>query len=139
VSDECVRDGGKDWPKLTWVVDARVEENLVPVSTLPLPPVEAYAGRGGRYGSHNLHENRPGETSFKSDILILGSYFSGGVRVHDISNPLQPKEIAAFFPPAPEGSRVTSVQINDLFVDENMLAYAAERNKGGLYVLEPDF
>lgn len=139
VSDECVLDDGKDWPKLTWIVDMRVETNLVPIATLPLPPVEVHGPRGGRYGSHNLHENRPGETSFKSDTLLFGTYFNGGVRVHDIANPLQPKEVAAFVPPMPAGSRVPSTQINDVFVDENMLVYAAERHSGGLYILEPDF
>ena len=121
------------------MVDARRETNLVPIATLPLPPVDVYGRRGGRYGSHNLHENRPGEASFKSDTLIFGTYFNGGVRVHDISNPLQPKEVAAFVPPAPAGSRVPAVQINDAFVDENMLVYAGERQKGGLYILEPTF
>jgi len=41
VSDECVRDLGADWPKLTWVLDMRKEDNLVPISTLPLPPVRS--------------------------------------------------------------------------------------------------
>lgn len=139
VSDECVEDGGADWPKLTWVVDARREDNLVPIATLPLPPVEAYAQRGGRYGSHNLHENRPGDASFRSDTLIFGTFFSGGLRAYDISNPLQPREVAAFVPPAPHNSRVSSVQINDVYVDDNAIVYAAERHTGGVYILEPDF
>jgi hypothetical protein len=138
VADECVKDGGADWPKLTWVVDARKETNLVPIATFPLPPVEEFKGRGGRYGSHNLHENRPGETSFKSDNLIFATFFSGGVRAYDLSNPLQPKEVAAFVPPAPQGSRVGSIQINDVFVDENALVYAVDRHAGGLYILELD-
>jgi len=33
VSDECTYTDGKDWPKLVWVVDARMETNLVPIST----------------------------------------------------------------------------------------------------------
>ena len=66
VTDECIKDDGADWPKLTWVLDARNEENLVPISTLPLPPVEEYTSKGGRFGSHNLHENRPGP-SFHSE------------------------------------------------------------------------
>jgi hypothetical protein len=138
VADECVKEGGADWPKLTWVVDARKETNLVPIATFPLPPVEEFKGRGGRYGSHNLHENRPGETSFKSDNLIFATFFSGGVRAYDLSNPLQPKEVAAFVPPAPQGSRVGSIQINDVFVDENALVYAVDRHAGGLYILELD-
>ncbi len=139
VSDECVMDLGADWPKLTWVVDARVETNLVPISTLPMPAVETYGRKGGRYGSHNLHENRPGETSFKSDNLIFSTFFNGGVRAYDISNPLQPKEVAAFVPPAPEGTRAGTIQFNDVFVDETGLVYAVDRFAGGLYTLEMTF
>ena len=37
VSDEATADGAADWPKLVWVLDARDETNLVPISTCPLP------------------------------------------------------------------------------------------------------
>jgi hypothetical protein len=56
--------------------------------------------------------------------------------VHDISNPFQPKEIAYYVPEAPAGSKVPSVQVNDLYVDENRMIYAVDRWAGGLYVLE---
>jgi hypothetical protein len=135
VTDECVCEGGADWPKLTWVLDAREEENLVPIATLPLPPVAEFAPRGGRYGSHNLHENRPGP-AYRSNDIIFGTYFSGGVRVHDISNPLRPEEIAYFVPDAPEGSRAGAIQINDVYVDENRIVYAVDRHAGGLYIFE---
>jgi hypothetical protein len=138
-ADECVMDDGADWPKLTWVVDAREETNLVSLSTFPMPPFETYGHKGGRYGSHNLHENRPGETSFRSDILIFATFFNAGLRVYDTTNPLQPKEVAAFVPPRPEGSRVKTVQINDVFVDENGLVYTVDRFAGGLYILETTF
>jgi hypothetical protein len=138
VSDECVMDNGVDWPKLTWVLDMRVETNLIPISTLPMPPVEDYQRRGGRYGSHNLWENKPGNTCFQSDNLIFSTFFNGGVRAYDLSNPLQPKEIAAFVPPAPAGSRVGAIQINDVYVDENAIVYAVDRFAGGLYCLEMD-
>ena len=135
VSDECVRDDGVDWPKLVWLLDARVDSNPVCIGTLPLPAIEDHMYRGGRYGAHNLHENRPGP-SFKSDTLLFGTYFNGGVRVHDIANPLQPKEIAFYVPETPANSTVGSVQINDVYVDENRLIYAADRFGGGLYVME---
>jgi hypothetical protein len=137
VSDECVMDDGADWPKLTWIVDARKEDNLVPISTLPMPPFETFGHKGGRFGSHNLHENRPG--SFRSDTLIFSTFFNGGVRAYDTTNPLQPKEVAAFVPPRPEGSRIKTVQINDVYVDENGLVYAVDRFAGGLYTLETTF
>ncbi len=134
VSDECVRDDGEDWPKLVWMLDMRVETNLVPISTLPLPAVEEHMYRGGRYGAHNLHENRPGP-SFRSDTLLFGTYFNGGIRVHDITNPFQPQEIAHYVPEAPSAEQ-KAIQINDVYVDENRVIYGADRFNGGLYVLE---
>ncbi|WP_246018287.1 LVIVD repeat-containing protein [Pelagibacterium montanilacus] len=136
-SDECVYDLGEDWPKRVWVLDAQVEDNLVPISTLPMPPVEEFAPRGGRFGAHNVHENRPGP-SFRSDQIVIGTYFNGGVRVHDIADPYEPKEIAHYVPEAPEGSPAGSIQFNDAYVDENGLIYAVDRWAGGLYVLEMD-
>lgn len=135
VTDECIRDGGEDWPKLTWVVDARDENNLVPISTLPIPPVEEFRNRGGRYGSHNLHENRPGP-SYRSDTIVFATFFNGGVRAFDTSNPFQPTEIAHFIPENPEGSRAGACQINDVYVDENRICYCVDRSTGGLYILE---
>lgn len=135
VSDECVHDDGRDWPKLVWLLDYRRPDNPVPISTLPLPPVEEHAYRGGRYGAHNLHENRPGP-SFRSDEIIFGTYFNGGLRVHDISNALQPKEIAYYVPAAPEGAKLPAIQINDVYVDEHRTIYIVDRFGGGLYTLE---
>ena len=139
ISDECVRDSGEDWPKLTWVVDARVESNLVPIATLPLPPAEPFIKRGGRYGSHNLHENLPGPCSFRSETLIFGTFFNGGVRAFDLTNPLQPREAGYFVPAAPKLAPKGSAQINDVWVDENRIVYAVDRFGGGLYTLETSF
>ncbi len=135
VTDESIRDDTADWPKLAWVVDIRKEDNMVPIGTLPLPPREEFRDRGGRFGAHNLHENRPGP-SFRSDTLVFGTFFNGGVRVFDLSEPLQPQEVAYFIPPKPENSIVNAVQINDVYVDENRIVYAVDRHAGGLYVLE---
>ena len=136
VSDECVMDGGADWPKLVWVVDARDESNLVPIGTFPMPPVAAFGKRGGRYGAHNMHENLPVPTSFQSEELIFGTFFNGGVRVFNISNPFQVEEVAYFVPGAPPTSPAGAIQINDVYVDENRIIYAADRFGGGLYILE---
>ena len=136
VSDECVQDNGADWPKLVWVIDSRNEKNPVPIGTFPSPPVEVFAKRGGRFGAHNLHENLPIPTSFKSDTLIIGTFFNGGVRVFDTSNPYQVQEVAYFVPGAPKLSPAGAIQINDVFVDENRIVYAQDRFGGGLYILE---
>ncbi len=82
-----------------------------------------------------MHENRPGP-SFQSSTLVFGTYFGGGLRVHDITDPLQPREVASYIPPPPDGSPMKAAMINDVYVDENRLVYAVDRFAGGLYVLE---
>ncbi len=136
VSDECVKDGGLDWPKLVWVVDAREETNPVPLSTFPAAPYAAFARRGGRFGAHNLHENLPVPGSWRSEELIVGTFFNAGVRVYDVSNAYQPQEVAYFVPAAPALSPVGAVQLNDVFVDDRRLVYTVDRFVGGVYILE---
>ena len=47
VSDESVKDKAVDHPKLVWLLDARDERHLVSISTLPMPPVDAFKNRAG--------------------------------------------------------------------------------------------
>ena len=136
VSDECVLDDGIDWPKLVWMVDSRNERNLVPISTFPNAPVDAFIKKGGRFGAHNLHENLPIPTSFQSETIVIGTFFNAGVRVFDTSNPFQVEELAYFVPSTPRLSPAGAVQINDVFVDEKQIVYAVDRFTGGLYTLE---
>ncbi|MES2979275.1 MAG: hypothetical protein V4731_12695 [Pseudomonadota bacterium] len=136
VSDECVQDDGKDWPKLVWMVDARSDANPVPISTFPAPPYDAFAKRGGRFGAHNLHENLPVPVSFKSDTLVIGTFFNAGVRVYDTSNPYQVEEVAYFVPGTPRLAPAGAIQLNDVYVDDRKLVYTVDRFGGGLYILE---
>jgi hypothetical protein len=133
-TDECVQFDLKDWPKRIWVLDAREETNPVIISSFPTPPKEQFLFKGARLGAHNIHENEPLSTSWFSDTIIIGTFFSGGVVAYDISDPFRPEEVAYYIPPAPEGC--VSTMINDLYVDERGLIYALDRVKGGLYILE---
>ncbi|HZI84918.1 MAG TPA: hypothetical protein VFF44_13455, partial [Casimicrobiaceae bacterium] len=136
VSDECIKDDGLDWPKLVWVVDAREESNPVPIATLPAPPHDKFAHRGGRFGAHNLHENLPGPTSWRSEEIVIGTFFNAGVRAYDLGNPYQPQELAYFVPEAPALSRAGAIQLNDVYVDDRRIIYTVDRFVGGLYILE---
>ena len=136
VSDECIQDEGGDWPKLVWVLDNRVESNPVPIATLPAPPHGAFAKRGGRFGAHNLHENLPVPTSWRSETLVIGTFFNAGVRVYDLSDPYQPREAAYFVPGTPRLSPAGAIQLNDVYVDERQIVYTVDRFVGGLYIVE---
>jgi hypothetical protein len=136
VSDESVADGAKDWPKLVWILDVHEETKPVPISTCPLPPVKTFARRGGRFGAHNLHENRPAPGTWISEDVIVGTFFNGGVRAFDVSDPFRPEEVAWAVPPAPRKSRAKAIQLNDVFVDERQVVYTVDRLIGGLYIYE---
>jgi len=127
---------GWDHPKLVWVMDASYEPNIVPVSTLPMPPLEEFRFRGGKFGAHNIHENDPVPTAWKSSQLVFGAFFNAGIRAYDIRNHLQPVEVGFFIPPNLPGPEFRAPQMNDVYVDENRVIYALERSAGGLYVLE---
>ena len=139
VTDESTTDAATDWPKLIWILDARDEARPVPISTCPMPPVDAFKSRGGRFGAHNIHENTPSPFAWHSEDIVIGTFFNGGLRAYDITNPYQPKEVATFVPPAPAMSPVNSIQLNDCFVDERRVVYTVDRFSGGLYILEMDF
>lgn len=139
VSDESVVDDAADWPKLLWVVDAREETNPVPIATCPPPPIDAFKGRGGRFGAHNIHENVASPNAWFSDQIIVGTFFNAGLRAYDISNPYQPTEIGYYVPPAPPLSPAGSIQLNDVFIDERGIVYTVDRHVGGLYILEMEF
>jgi|GEM_PF-1583816 hypothetical protein len=107
VSAESVYDRCLDAPKRIWVWDLRDERHPVPLAPVPYPANAAdLCHRGGRFGAHNIWENRPGSLAFHSDRLVVGSFFAGGVRVYDISDPARPREVAYDVPPPlPRGHR----------------------------------
>lgn len=134
VTDEAVIDRAMDWPALLWFADMRYEPRPVIISTAPMPSLEQYTTEG-RYGAHNLHENIPVSYSWRSDDIIIGAFYTAGVRAYDISDPLQPKVAGYLVPPAPPNTPA-GIQINDVYADENGIIYAVDRMKGGLYVVE---
>jgi hypothetical protein len=136
VTDEAVRDHGEDGPKLVWILDGREETNPVPISTCPEPDRAVYARRPGRFGAHNVHENRPNPGSWVSERYVVGTFFNAGLRVYDLRDPFRPEEVAAFVPDAPAGSPLGAIQLNDVFVDDRGVAFTVDRLGGGLYVLE---
>jgi hypothetical protein len=125
--------------RYVWMFDVREPSNPVSVATFPSPGEADYCKKGGNFGPHNLHENRPG--AFQSSRLVFATYYNAGVRVYDIANPLQPREVG-FYVPAdptrlidPRPNRPLVTQSNDCYVDRNGLMYVTDSN-GGLNILE---
>ena len=135
VTDEATGDEGVDWPKRIWMLDVREEKNPVMIASMPVPEGFNDLHRiGGRIGAHNIHENEPEPGAAKLQNTVVATWFSAGLRVYDIADPYRPEEIGAFLPNTPVGQR--ACRISDVFVDDRQIIYAADRAKGGLYVLE---
>jgi hypothetical protein len=139
VLDEAVLDRQEDGPKLIWVFDNRDPGNPVSIATFPTPAEADYVAKGGHFGPHNIHENRPG--SLVSSELIFATYQNAGVRVFDIRDQFRPNEVGAWVPPAPERmmdhrpNRARVIQSADVFVDKGGLVYSTDYN-AGLFILE---
>lgn len=139
VLDEAVLDHAADGIKYIWVFDNREPTNPISIATFPTPDEADYVAKGGHFGPHNLYENRP--DGLVNDQIIFSTYQNAGVRVHDISNAHQPKEIAAFVPPEPaqladkRPNRNKVIQSCDVWVGSDGIVYSNDFN-GGLYILE---
>ena len=129
-ADEAVLDNCADGTKHTWVFDVREKTNPISIATFPIPSDAAYCRLPGKFGPHNLHENRNG--TFQSSEVIFATYQNAGLRVFSIANPYRPEEIAAFVP-SPERDR--PIASADVFVDKRGLVFLTDAI-GGLHILE---
>jgi hypothetical protein len=67
--------------------------------------------------------------------LIFATYQNAGVRVFDVADPLAPREVAHFAPPAPEKmvdprpNRLRVIESNDVYVAPDGLMYGDRRQR----------
>ena len=131
VTDEA-RGKQKFWDaQFMWIIDARAEENPLPIATF-MPDREKYYERPGRFGAHNILEDLPADGPWK-DIVFL-TYFNAGLRAVDVSDPLHPKEVGCYVPETPAGT--PGIQSNDIGADDNGRLYLIDRWGQGMHILE---
>jgi hypothetical protein len=139
VADEAVLNIDQEPLKPIWMLDIREPTNPVTIATFPVPGERDYAAKGGHFGPHNLHENRPG--TFQSSTTVFATYQSAGVRAYDIRNPSRPEEIGWFVPPTPSRwkeplrGRAKVLHTSDVLVSRDGLAYVTDYD-AGLYILQ---
>lgn len=139
VADEPASANCVDGLRYVWVYDIREPSNPVSFATFPQPSEADYCAKGGFFGAHNMHENRP--DSFQSSRFIFVTYYNAGVRVYDIADPFRPAEYAHFVPPNPtklidpRPNRPMVIQSADCFVDRNGVMFLTDPN-AGLYILQ---
>jgi len=139
VADEATQNIDQEQMKRIWMFDIRDKSNPVSIATFPVPTEQDYVAKGGQFGPHNLHENRPG--SWQSSTTIFATYQSAGVRVYDIADPFRPEETGYFVPPMPTHwmeplrGRAKMRHTADIFVATDGLIYATDYD-AGLYILQ---
>jgi len=139
VADEATTVNCANGVPRIWLIDVRAPANPVPISTFPVPSEADFCRKGGKFGPHNLHENRP--ASFQSSDLIFATFLNAGLRVYDIRNAYQPAEVGHYVPLAPQRLVDTRpdaprvVQSGDLFVDREGLIFLTDPN-AGMHILE---
>ncbi len=105
-----------------WVFDVTDPGNIHALSAYDVSELDSPWSRApGRFGAHQFRERLDGP-------LVHVTWFSGGLRIVDISDPLQPEE-AAFFIPEPVGGN-PGPQSNDVDVDDDGLIHLIDRNCG---------
>lgn len=139
VSEEAVQDACADGPKhmSVWDISDETKPRLISVAPYAANG-PALCKRGGRYGPHNIYEDKPYGPTFHSDRYVITSWFGGGVRIFDLVDPQHPAEAAYYVPAAPADSPKHAPQINDVFADDRGIVYACDRFTGGLYILSSD-
>lgn len=129
------------------IVDIRNENNPRLISLFPLPrppenaPYRNFCEKGGRFGPHNQHQWQYQDALLHNEDVVFLTYFNAGLRVFDISDERQPREIAYFVPPDPVDRRgplpesKLVAQTEDVVVDARGNIYISDKNHG-IYILK---
>jgi len=112
-----------------WVFDVTDVANMKPISAFDVSERDSpFSRAGGRFGAHQFRERL-------DDTMVYLTWFSGGLRIVDLKDPLRPEEVGHYIPEPRAG--FPSPQSNDVDMDDRGLLYVIDRNKG-LDILEFD-
>ncbi len=113
-----------------WVFDVSDIGCMKPLSTYHVSEADSPWSRvpGGVFGAHQFQEHM-------SSTLVYAAWFSGGLRIVDIADPLLPEEKGFYIPEPAKGA--STPMSNDVDVDSRGLIYLLDR-VNGLDILELD-
>ncbi len=106
-----------------WIFDVTDPTDMKPLSLYQMSEADSPWSQqaGTRFGAHQFQENMTG-------TLVYCAWFSGGLRIVDIADPLAPREVGYFVPEPVNGH--AAPQTNDVEVDERGLVYMVDRFTG---------
>jgi hypothetical protein len=131
---------------MVWFADITIEKAPVIISSWSVPEKSGnFCERGGRFGSHSTNESM--EPVFYKKLAMI-TFFNAGLRVLDVRNPYQPREVGYFIPSitkdttkrcVKDGDKETckvAIQSNNVETDDRGYIYVADRANTGLHILE---
>ena len=122
VADEDVAKLWPAAPAFTWIYDITEEHCPLPISTFQVEGLDKDgAPQPPMMGCHQPSER------FKGTVIPF-AWFAQGLRILDIADPFQPREIAFYEPDPPQGFQLSSS--NDVTIDERGLCYLIDRQRG---------
>ena len=153
ITDEAIQKECLEGRQMVWVVDTTTEQKPFGVSSWTVPEKSGnFCTRGGRFGTHSSNENMT-EVFYKR--LMFFAHFNAGVRVLDVRDPFNLKEVAYYIPamnkntvvletpaglaakmPLTEVSNKLAIQTNNVEVDDRGYIYAVDRANSGMHILE---
>jgi hypothetical protein len=138
VSEEALTYGCHGARPQIYILDATDEKKPRLMATFKIPDRD-FCDRGGRFGPHQFAETKDGEIIGGS--LLYVAYFNAGLRIVDISDPFNPREVGHYIPVPAEKSREGRgskkvIQTNDVDLDGRGLIYITDRAGAGLHILE---
>jgi hypothetical protein len=77
-----------------------------------------------RFGTHQLRE------TVDRDNLLYVTWFAGGLRIMDISDPANPKERGYFIPKPGDGVKTGAPLTNDIYIDDRGLLFVTDKERG---------
>ncbi len=132
--------------ELVWFTDITIETHPQIISNFNVKEKSGnFCSRGGRFGAHSSNEDM--SPVFYKKLTFI-TFFNAGVRVVDVRDPFEPKEVGYFIPAITEatdkrcirGSNPpqckVAIQSNNVETDDRGYIYVVDRANTGLHILE---
>jgi hypothetical protein len=146
IVDEEIANECQEPRQMVWFADITIETRPMIISNWTVPEASGnFCSRGGRFGSHSSNESMA-PVFYKKLAMI--TFFNAGLRVLDVRDPYQPKEVAYFIPPITEATDKrcikvdgqerckVAIQSNNTETDDRGYIYVVDRANTGLHILE---
>jgi hypothetical protein len=132
--------------QMVWFADTTIETKPMVVSNWTVTESSGnFCTRGGRFGAHSSNEDM--SPVFYKKLAFI-TFFNAGVRVLDVRNPYQPREVGYFIPSITEATEKrcrkvdgqarckTAIQTNNVETDDRGYIYIVDRANTGMHILE---